>query len=198
MLSSQELLQNSGAKAAQVEIFLTEDSFLPEQDFYLKLERVVASSSVLTEQDTVLVNRMKIIVFDDVPCWANTKGITRFLNRCLQAPAKCKGVLFIVTSNDGWCQDTYCNADPELDDKFVGFLEELQRNALAHAPLKGGGAGLTKARDGRFVIENRCRDVEQRGEDVMYEHCSIGKSPLSKEECEYRGCCCVSYDSGEG
>ena len=107
-------------------------------------------------------------------------------------------MLFIITSNDGWCQDTYCNADPELDDKFVGFLEQLQKNALAQVPLKNSGAGLSKARDGRFVIENRCRDVEQRGDDVIYEHCSIGKSPLSKEECEYRGCCCVNYDTDNG
>ena len=81
VLSSREI--GGGAENAQVEFFLTEDSFLPAQDFYLKLEKVVASSSI-TQDDRVVMNKMKIIVFDDVPCWANTSGITRFLNRCLQ------------------------------------------------------------------------------------------------------------------
>ena len=152
------------------------------------------------------MNKMKIIVFDDVPCWANTSGITRFLNRCLQAPNKCKGVLFIVTSNDGWCQDTYCNADPELDDRFVGFLEQLQKNVLI--PLnqerieqgiiaKSSGALSSAISGASYVIENRCKDIEQFSDEGGWEYCSQTPN-LTKEECEHRGCCCLNFDTREG
>ena len=45
-----------------VEIFVTEDSFLSSNEFFMKIDTILRDESSL-----------KIIVFDDLPCWKDTE-----------------------------------------------------------------------------------------------------------------------------
>ncbi|CAD7975261.1 unnamed protein product, partial [Amoebophrya sp. A25] len=63
-----------GSGGSRVAIFVTEDSFISSEQFYVRVDEI------LRDQDD---GRMKIIVFDDLPCWRDTERITRILTRCL-------------------------------------------------------------------------------------------------------------------
>ena len=78
-----------------VEIFVTEDSFINASEFFVKIDAVMRDETT----------HLKIIVFDDLPCWRDTERITRVLTRCLQFSHRCRGALFLITTNDGWCPD---------------------------------------------------------------------------------------------
>jgi len=62
------------------------------------------------------------ILFDDVPCWKDISRIKKTIERCYQFPEQCRGVLILITTNDGWCGHDYCNYNEELDnlvDQYV-------------------------------------------------------------------------------
>ncbi|CAD7947406.1 unnamed protein product [Amoebophrya sp. A120] len=224
--------QTASTSSSHVAIFVTEDSFISSEQFYLKIDDIL---------NTGAGDRMKIIVFDDLPCWRETERITRVLTRCMQFSNKCRGTLFVITSNDGWCADDYCNRNSDLDRQFDDLTETFTGNLkqLLTSSSSGGSARVdhgeatstqhaasvatTRTQD---LVRTRCRDVPQMPERLRklfasakrgtnsdkssstgdisemqlfaatesLQSCALPGISLSREECEYRGCCCVNEE----
>eukprot|EP00397_Hematodinium_sp_SG-2012_P027549 GEMP01028953.1.p1 GENE.GEMP01028953.1~~GEMP01028953.1.p1 ORF type:complete len:586 (+),score=112.77 GEMP01028953.1:26-1783(+) len=144
-----ELLADGGNP---VEIF--QDSLGSAKDFHKKTNDLLAQNR---NKDQKFV--YPTLIFDDLPCWKDKTRVIKTLERCMQFPEKCRGALFLITSNDGWCDHDYCNYNVELD-RLLGNLAKTERE-LGEA--------------------DSCDDVKK---------CVIEGVQISKEECEFRGCCC--------
>eukprot|EP00392_Amoebophrya_sp_AT5.2_P000722 g723.t1 len=148
---------SGGSSSSQhVAIFVTEDSFISAEQFYVKID------DVLNEHDGAANGAMKIIVFDDLPCWRDTERITRVLTRCLQFSNKCRGTLFVITSNDGWCADDYCNRNSDLDRQFDELTDAFVGNVKKSAMSMKKAVTLTSTFPVQDLVQRRCHDVSQQ------------------------------------
>jgi len=109
-----------------VEIFDRLDSERSPELFYDKI-RDYFDAAMNTKRGPQ-TPKFPTLVFDDLPCWADKTRVVRTIERCLQFPEQCRGALFLITTNDGWCDLNYCNYNVELD-TLLGDLAKEESEA---------------------------------------------------------------------